>query len=132
MKRIIICVFFLLVMVFSAASAVAGDCYTNTIVKRWLKERDEAAEHVVQVWASGASPEEFASWVAIILSNELYVCSLCRDQNRFLEGNIYILKGKSHPKLETVPGIILEHVVGRDLLSPRTQFPLDQKGGAKK
>ena len=132
MKRAMICVFFLWVMVFSAASAMAGDCYTDTIVKRWLEERDEAAEHVVQEWIRGALLEEFASEVAVILSNELYVCSQCRDQKGFLEGNIYILKGKFHPKLETVPGIILERLVGHDLLSPWTQFPLAQKGGAKK
>lgn len=132
MKRVMIYVFFLWVMVFSAAAAMAGDCYTDTIVKRWIEERDEAAEHVVQAWIRGASVEEFASDVAVILSNELYVCSQCRDQRRFLEGNIYILKGKFHPKLETVPGSILERLVGRDLLSPWTQFPLAQKGGARK
>ena len=127
MKTLIVCFFALWVVILDVSVAVSGDCYSDTIVKRWLEERDRAEEHVVQVWAKGASPEEFAPEVAVILSNEFYVCSKCRDQEDFLKGNLHVLGRGSNPKVETVPGMILEHLVGREMLSPWSQFPSDRR-----
>ena len=132
MKKIIFCSFVLWIMIFRFAGASAGDCYSDTVVKRWIEERDRAAEKVVQDWARGASPDEFAPGVAVIIADELFVCSQCRDQKNFLKEKIYILKGGSHPKVENVPGMILEHLVGSDLLSPWRQFPSDRRKVVRK
>lgn len=127
MKRLMVCIFLLGLMILNVPIVTAGDCYSDTVVKGWLKERDRAAEHVVQIWARGAPPEEFASEVAIILSNEFFMCTHCRSQERFLEGHIYILNGVSHPKVENVPGMILEYLIGEKILSPWSQFPAEKR-----
>jgi len=128
MKRLIVCMSVLVVMGISG-SAVAGNCYSDRVVKGWLEERDRAEESVVQVWARGASPDQFASEVAVILSNELYICSKCRNEKDFLKVNMHILGRGSDPKVENVPGIILERLIGDDILSPWKQFPSDRRRG---
>jgi len=127
MKRLIVCFIFLSAMVLNVSSAVAGDCYSDLVVKRWIDERDRAEQHVVQVWAKGASPEEFAPEVAVILSNELYVCSKCRGESEFLERNLHILNKGSNPRVETVPALVIEHLVGHQILSPWNQFPSSRR-----
>lgn len=127
MKRLIVCVFALWAVILDVSVAISEDCWSDTVVKMWLEERDTAEEHVVQIWAKGASPEEFAPEVAVILSNEFYVCSKCRDQEDFLKRNLHVLGRGSDPKVETVPGMILEHSVGREILSPWSQFPSDRR-----
>jgi hypothetical protein len=129
MKRLMICILFLASMALSVSNTIAGDCYSDTVVKRWIQERDRAAERVVQAWAKGASPGDFAQDVAVIISNEFYVCSTCRDQNNFLSENLNILNNGSSPKVETVPAMILEHLVGEKILSPWRQFPADKRKG---
>ena len=128
MKKLMVCVLFLSGMALNLSTALAGDCYSDMVVRRWIEERDRAEERVVQVWAKGASPEEFASEVAVILSNEFYVCSKCRDENDFL----HILNKGSDPKVETVPATILERLVGQEILSPWRQFPSDRRKGVAK
>ena len=81
MKRLMVCVLFVLCIGLDFSTALAGDCYSDMVVRRWIEERDKAEERVVQAWAKGASPEQFASGVAIILSNEFYICSKCRDDS---------------------------------------------------
>ncbi|HID10580.1 MAG TPA: hypothetical protein EYP17_04685 [Candidatus Latescibacteria bacterium] len=123
MKRVLICLFLLLV----ASQAVAADCRSDRIVQRWLEERDRAAQHVVRTWARGAPLEEIAPGLAVMLSNEIYVCSKCRGQEDFLRENLILLGAGSEPKVETVPAIILERMLGTDLLSPWKQFPFAAK-----
>ena len=127
MKRVMVCFFVLCAMIFEVSTVMAGDCYSDTVVKGWLEERDRAAEHVVQVWARGASPKEFASKVAVILSNEFFICAHCRNQKQFLEDHIQILNGVSQPKVKNVPGMILEYLIGHDILSPWSQFPAEKR-----
>lgn len=128
MKRLLICLFLLQAAILGPAQAVAADCYSDGIVQRWLDERDRAAERVVQIWARGAPLEDLVSEVAVMLSNEIYVCSKCREQEGFLRENLILLGRGSEPKVETVPAIILERLLGTDLLSPRKEFPFAQKG----
>jgi len=132
MKKLMVCVVVLLVVTFGGSAAIAGSCYSDTVVKGWIEERDMAEEYVVQVWAKGGSPEQFASEVAVILSNELYMCSKCRDEGEFLKTNLHILGKGSEPKVETVPGMILERLVGYEMLSPRIQFPSNKRKEAKR
>lgn len=127
MKKLIIYVFFLLAVISNASTLMAGNCYSDTIVKRWIEERDRMEEHVVQVWAKGANPEEYASEVAVISANELYIISKCREENEFLKNNLHILGKSSEPNVETVPAMILERLVGHDILSPWKQFPLNKR-----
>ena len=129
MKRLMICVLFLSGMALSVSNTIAGDCYSDMVVKRWIQERDRAAERVVQAWAKGGSPADFAPDVAVIISNEFYVCSQCRGQNDFLRENLNILNNGSNPKVETVPAMILEHLIGQQILSPWRQFPADKRKG---
>ena len=127
MKRSIICFILVSAMVLNVSTAMAGDCNSDLVVKRWIEERDKAEKHIVQIWAQGASPEEFASEVAVILSNEFYVCSKCRNESDFLERNLHILNKGSNPKVETVPAMILEHLIGHQILSPWNQFPSSRR-----
>ena len=129
MKKLMVCVAFLSVITFGGSAAIAGNCYSDSVVKGWIEERDRAEEYVVQVWARGGSPEQFASEVAVILSNELYMCSKCRDEGEFLKTNLHILGKGSDPKVETVPGMILERLVGHEMLSPWKQFPSEKRKG---
>lgn len=129
MKRLAICVLFLAGMALSVSSAKAGDCYSDMVVKRWIQERDRAEERVVQAWAKGASPADFAPDVAVIISNEFYVCSQCRSQNDFLKKNLNVLNKGSNPKVETVPAMMLEELIGQQILSPWRQFPSDKSKG---
>ena len=132
MKKLMVCVAFLSAITFGGSAAIAGSCYSDSVVKGWIEERDRAEEYVVQIWARGGSPEQFASEVAVILSNELYMCSKCRDEGEFLKTNLHILGKGSDPKVETVPGVILERLVGYEMLSPRKQFPSYKKKEAAK
>ena len=127
MKRLIGFVVFLVAIALSGSAAIAGSCYSDTVVKGWIEERDRAEEYVVQVWAKGGSPEQFASEVAVILSNELYMCSKCREEGEWLKANLHILGKGPDPKLETVPGIILERLVGYEILSPWIQFSSNKR-----
>lgn len=132
MKRLIGFVVFLVAITLSGSAAIAGSCYSDTVVKGWIEERDRAEEYVVQVWAKGGSPEQFASEVAVILSNELYMSSKCREEGEWLKTNLHILGKGSDPKVETVPGMILERLVGHEMLSPRIQFPSNKRKEAKR
>ena len=127
MKKLMVCAVVLWVVTFGGSAAIAGSCYSDKVVKGWNEERDRAEEYVVQAWTRGASPEQLASRVAVILSNELYMLSKCRDERNFLKSNLHILGKGPDPKLETVPGIILERLVGYEILSPRIQFPSNKR-----
>ncbi len=132
MKRLMICVFFVLCMGLNLSTALAGDCYSDMVVRRWVEERDNAEKRVVQAWAKGASPEQFASGVAIILSNEFYICSKCRDDSKFLKQKLHILNKGTNAKVETVPAMILEQLIGDKILSPWRQFPANRRKGVAK
>ena len=127
MKRQSTALIIALITILWASAALAGNCYSDPVVKRWLQEREHAAERTVQLWAQGSSPEEFVSEVAVITSNELYVFSQCREQPDFLKTHVYVITGGNEPKVESVPAIILEHLVDEGMLSPWVQFPSDQR-----
>jgi hypothetical protein len=110
---------------------MAADCYSDFVVKGWLEERDRAEKRVVQAWAKGASSEELASDIAIILANELYLCSTCRNQVDFLEEHLHVLNNGDSPAVDTVPARILETFVGGEFLSPWRQFPKGRRGMEK-
>jgi len=123
MKSLMIFLVYLLISISTVSAVIAGSCYSDPIVKRWIEEIDHAAENVVQQWAQGSSPEKFVSDVAVIISNEFYVFSQCREEPKFLETHILFLNKGSDPRVETVPAMILEHLFGYDILSPWSQFP---------
>ena len=127
MKKSMICVVFLWVMAFGGSAAIAGSCHSDRIVKGWIEERDRAEEHVVQAWARGASPEEYTSELAEIISSELYMGSKCREEGGWLKTNLHILGKASNPKVEMVPGMIVERLLGYEILSPWKQFPSNKK-----
>ena len=129
MKRLMVCVLFVLCMGLNLSTALAGDCYSDMVVRRWIEERDRAEERVVQAWAKGASPEQFAPGVAIILSNEFYICSKCRDDSDFLKQKLHVLNKGTDAKVETVPAMILEQLIGNQMLSPWRQFRSGRRKG---
>ena len=131
MKKLCVYAVFLVVVFSGLSSAFAGSCRSDTVVKRWIEERDKIAVHIVQAWAGGTDPKELASEIAVVLSNEFYICSKCRNEIDFLKTNLRILNGRSSPKVETIPAVILEQLIGYPVLSPWTQFPArkrDKKG----
>ena len=132
MKKLCVYAVVLVVVFSGVSSAFAGSCQSDTVVKRWIEERDKVAVHIVQAWAGGIAPKELASEIAVVLSNEFYICSKCRDQKDFLKANLILLGRGSNPKVETVPGMILEYLVGHELLSPWSQFPSDSRRGVTK
>ena len=132
MNRLIVCLMLFGILGAGVTIANAGDCSSDMVVKRWLDERDRAEERVIQLWAKGHPPDDFASDVAVILANEFYFCSKCRDNIEFLRDNVHILKTGHSPKVETVPSIILEHLLGTKFLSPWNQFPSNKRGGVVK
>ena len=103
--------------------AVNASCYSDRIVSRWLEERDELAVSVLQDWAAGTSIEDLAPDIAAMMSNEVITCSKCSNENDFITENLFILTSENEPELDKVPAIILEHFLGKDLLSPYVQFP---------
>ena len=129
MKRLMVCVLFILCMGLNLSAALAGECYSDLVVRRWIEERDRAEERVLQAWAKGASPEQFAPGVAIILSNEFYICSKCRNDSEFLKQKLHILNKGTDAKVETVPAMILEQLIGDQILSPWRQFSSGNRKG---
>lgn len=132
MKNIMVCIAIIGAILATPVMSSAGECYTDRVVKRWIEDRDRAEERVVQMWARGASPEEFASDVAVILSNEFYICSKCRENCGFLEQNLHLLNNGTAPKIEAVPAILLERLIGIKILSPWRQFPSEKRKGVAK
>ena len=123
MKKVSVYTVFLVIIFSGVSSAFAGSCQYDTVVKRWIEERDKTAVQIVQVWARGIDPEELASEIAVVLSNEFYICSKCRNEIDFLKQNLRILNGGSKPKVETIPAVLLEQLIGYPVFSPWTQFP---------
>ncbi len=71
---------------------------------------------------AGMPVEDLASDIAVIFADEIYILSKCREQTDFLNTHVYVING-TDPQVETVPAIILEKVLGHDILSPWNQFP---------
>ena len=127
MKKLCVYAVFLVIVFSGVSSAFAGSCQSDTVVKRWIEERDRITVHIVQAWAGGTAPKELASEIAVVLSNEFYICSKCRNEIDFLKTNLRILNGGSSPKMETIPAVILEQLIGYPVLSPWTQFPARER-----
>ena len=97
------------------------NCYSNSIIQEWLRERDAAARTVIQQWAKGAPLEDMASNIAVIFTSEVYIRSLCRDSLEFLRQHLIIPDKEYNLKVETLPALILKYFLGFDILSPCTQ-----------
>ena len=126
MKKLMISLLFFLILAFGS-SAFGESCYVDSTVRQWLEERDRAAEHMVQAWAQGAPLEDLAADVAVIISNEIYVSSMCRDSKDFQKEHLLIANAGPNPKVATLPAVILERLVGYQILSPRKQFPGERR-----
>lgn len=126
MKRFIAALMLIVAGMVMVSLAEAGNCYTDTMVNRWLAEKQRAEQATVSRWVQGAAPEEFVSAVAEIVANELYIFSQCRDQPDYVQRHVYVTSGGAAPRVETVPAVILEHLLGEALLSPWRQFPADK------
>ena len=126
MKRLFIIIICLLSFTTAAMPARAGSCESDPIVKHWLKEKEEAATNVVQKWARGLAFDLIAAEIAVLISNEINLFSQCREESEYINRSIYILNQAGNSGVEAVPAIILERIIGENLLSPRRQFP-DQK-----
>jgi len=116
-------IYIILILMAACPVAVHASCYSDRIVSRWLEERDELAVRVLQDWAAGAAVEELSSDIAAIMANEVITCSKCSNDGAFIQENLFILTGETEPDLNKVPAIILEHFLGKNLLSPYVQFP---------
>ena len=132
MKRNIVFIVCVWIVCFFPRTVLSADCYSNLVVSGWLAERDRAEKGVVKAWAKGHPAEELASDIAVILANELYLCSTCRDQADFLKENLHLLNKDDASKVETVPAMILEVILGQDILSPWRQFPSKRKERSEK
>ena len=122
MKKLVGCCVCFCMMFVGLSVAMAGNCRTDGVAKRWVEERNRAEVLVLQAWARGETADRYADQVALILSDELYLCSACRDDRVFLEENLHVLSKGAEPTVETIPGIILERFLGKDFLSPRRQY----------
>lgn len=123
MRKYILFGFLVMLLVTSGPAALAEtNCYSNSIIQGWLKERDAAARSVIQQWARGAPLEDMASDVAVIFTNEVYIRSMCRDSLEFLNKHLIIPDKEYNLKVETLPALILKYFLGFDILSPSTQF----------
>lgn len=119
----------MILLMFGNSIASADNCVSNTIVKRWIAERDDVSLRLLQNWCKGQSPRESSSDVALILSNELYIGGKCRNDPDFLKTNLILLNTGARPKVETIPIIILERMLGYPILSPHRDFPNALGGG---
>lgn len=132
MKRFTVCMMCLGPILMFTFTAQAGNCYSDSVVRRWVEESNQAAESVLQQWAQGRPPQDFAPAVAVILANEFYIFSHCREQADFVKSHVYIVNTGNNPKVETVPAVILERALGYDILSPRAQVRPEAGKGIKK
>ncbi|MBC8460201.1 MAG: hypothetical protein H8D67_19625 [Deltaproteobacteria bacterium] len=114
----------LLIMFLIASAPIVfaeTNCYSNSIIQEWLRERDAAARIVIQQWAKGAPMEDMASDVALVFTNEVYIRSMCRDSLEFLRQHLIIPDKEYNLKVETLPALILKYFFGFDILSPCAQ-----------
>jgi len=108
---------------------MAADCRHDPIVRDWIIERDQAEQHLLSEWAKGAPTDKLASDVSVILSSELFIASKCRSEG-FLKQNLHFLgAGSDDLRVETLPCMILERILGKDILSPHKNFT--SKEGSK-
>lgn len=126
--------FSLLIMflIISAPTAFAEtNCYSNSIIQEWFKERDAAARIVIQQWAKGAPVEDMTSDVAVIFTNEVYIRSVCRNSLEFINEHLIIPDKEYNLKVETLPALILKYFLGFDILSPYAQSEIDNQESEK-
>lgn len=131
MKSKMIYAIIVTIILAAGSIAYAENCDSNTIVRRWITERDDVSLKLLQSWCKGQNPRESASDVALMLSNELYICGKCRNDPDFLKNNLILLNTGAQPKVETIPVILLERMLGYPILSPHRDFPNALGGGAK-
>ena len=113
---------------FGPSVSMAADCRHDPIVRDWIIDRDRAEQHVLSQWAKGAPAGALASDVAVIVSTELFIGSTCRNEV-FLKQNLHFLGVGDDLTVETLPCMILERILGRDILSPHKNF--EKKEGLK-
>ena len=69
----------------------------------------------------GAPEETFLPDIALILANELYLASYCRNNVAFLEKRLHVISQESSPEIKTIPSMIFERTIGYPVLSPYGQ-----------
>jgi hypothetical protein len=112
-----------------ASPGMAADCRHDPIVRDWIIERDQSEQRLLREWAKNAPTDKLASDVGIIVSSELFIASKCRSES-FLKQNLHFLgAGSDDLRVETLPCMILERVLGKDILSPHKN--LSNKGGLR-
>ena len=129
MKKLIGCGVLFCMMFIGFSVAMAGNCRTDAVAKRWVDERNRAEVLVLQSWARGETVDRYASQVALIFSDELYLCSACRNDGAFLKENLHVLGKGVDPTVETIPGMILERFLGKGFLSPRREYGANAEDG---
>ncbi len=132
MRNLIGCVVCFIMLFAGSLNALAGDCRTDSVSRRWVDERNRAEILVMQAWARGEKPDAYAEQVALILADELYLAGMCRDDGAFLKENLHILGKASDPTVATIPGMILEQFLGKGFLSPERDYGSTVEGGAKR
>lgn len=113
---------FIISMLLFVVNQAWSNCSNDPIVQKWILERNTAEKHVIQAWAKGKPEESYLSDIALIISNELYLCSFCRNNETFLHNHLHVISTESDPQIEHVPGIILERIVGYPVLSVPRQY----------
>ena len=122
MKKLMMWTVWFCMFLVGVSVAMAGDCRTDAVARRWLDERNKAEVWILQSWARGDATDQYTSKIALILANELYLCSACRDDRTFLESNLHVLGKSTEPTVATMPGMILERFLGKGFLSPRKDY----------
>ncbi len=101
----------------------ACNCDTDPLVQRWIKEKNNAAITIVKGWVRNVPLNELAAQGAVILSNQIYILSRCKDDEHFLKNNLFLDKGtNSQGGLELLPALIIEKMTGQDFFSPCALF----------
>ena len=124
MKKIIISFLAVLVLypLWPVHKVLAQSCWSNLLVKEWIKERNRMELSILRKWIKGAGTDELASDIARLLYVEFKIATTCRKNPKFLQKHLHLLNSQGvQPDVESVPGILLEKVIGRPVLSPRIE-----------
>ncbi|MEW6078716.1 MAG: hypothetical protein AB1724_12945 [Thermodesulfobacteriota bacterium] len=124
MKRITVITTWLVMMLMASFPGFCGcDCDSDPLVQRWVQEKNGAAMKMVKAWAHNAPMSELAPAGAIILSHQIYILAKCKDNESFLENNLFLGNGASRQGgLELLPALIIEKMTGQEFFSPIPLF----------
>jgi hypothetical protein len=99
------------------------NCHTDELVQRWVKEKNTAAVTIARKWVRNAPMDDLATHGAVILSNQIYILSKCKDDEAFLKKNLFQDNDTNgQGGLELLPAQIIEKMTGQDFFSPVSLF----------